>query len=94
MPSSVHLLALTATSSKASYHNITMALQMKGHVTIAESPERNNIKYKVIEKMSVFAMTKVLSLGIKERGSNFPKTVVFCRRCVKLIFIYAVHAYI
>ena len=60
------MLALTATTSKASYHNITIALQMKENVTIAESPERSNIKYKVVQKMSVFALTKVLSQGLKQ----------------------------
>ena len=80
VPASVRILALTATVTKESYHNITTALQMKDHVIISESPEKRNIKYKVVQKMSVFALANILSRGIRERKLDFPKTVVFCRR--------------
>ena len=81
VPASVRILALTATVTKESYHNITTALQMKDHVTISETPEKRNITYKVVQKMSVFALANILSRGISLRKKlNFPRTVVFCCR--------------
>ena len=76
VPALVRILALIATVTKESYHNITTALQMKDHVTISESPEKRNIKYKVVQKMSVFAHANILSRGTRERKLDFPKTVV------------------
>ena len=84
IPRDTHVLALTATASKAVYDAAISTLHMTNPVVIASSPERPNIFLSVVEKKEVIEVVqdiaRVYLSSHKSGPSTFPKTLVFCRK--------------
>ena len=52
---------------------------------VIESPNKDNIYYSVIKKMTVQELVFKLSEGLQKERLKFPKTVIFCRRYVSYL---------
>ena len=61
VPSHVHVMALTATASKASRATIIFSLGMKNTCLIAVHPHKKNIFYAVKEKVNMKDLIKPLA---------------------------------
>lgn len=79
IPSSVHIMALTATVTKETFRVITVAMGMGNPHVILASPNKPNIKYVVMNKATALKLAQLLARGIL-RKKMYPKTIVFCRR--------------
>ena len=75
-------MALTATVTQETFRVITVAMGMTDPYLILASPEKPNIKYVVLQKLSALNLSQRLAKGIIAKGKKYPKTVIFCRRCV------------
>ena len=79
IPSSVHLLALTATVTKESFDSICKSLLLDDPVLIGLPPNRVNVKHIVKECPSINELCHQLSDELMSKRQNAPKTVLFCR---------------
>ena len=79
IPSGVPVVALTATCTHAINRRITDCLSLSEAVTVAVSPERENITYNVKPLIAVEVFAAEIAGNIKEEGVNYPKTIIFCR---------------
>lgn len=86
IPTSVHIMALTATVTKETFRVITVAMGMTHPHVISASPEKSNIKYMVVKKLSALNVAQCLARGILQR-KMYPKTIVFCRRLVLVLIV-------
>jgi bloom syndrome protein len=92
LPSSVRVLALTATVTKDTFVAITSSLAMVNPVCIMEPPHKGNITYRVVRRETIMGLTSAIEGGLKEDGLKYPKTLVFCRRYVyECEFMYYCH---
>jgi len=53
IPTSVNVMALTATATKETFHVVSEALAMVAPTVVSLPPHRNNIKYEVLPKNDV-----------------------------------------
>lgn len=67
IPTSVNILALTATATHETYHVVVKRLAMKDPKLIALSPFRDNISYQVKPKCEVEELTDAVSDGLLEK---------------------------
>ena len=79
IPSSVNLLALTATVTRESFDSICKSLLLDNLVLIGLPPNRANIKYIVKECPSINELCHQLTNELMSKRQNVPKTVLFCR---------------
>ena len=79
IPSSVNLLALTATVTKESFDNICKSILLDDPVLIGLPPNRVNVKHIVKECPSINESCHQLSDELMSKRQNAPKTVLFCR---------------
>ena len=77
IPSGVPVVALTATCTHAIHRRITDCLSLSEAVTVAVSPERENITYNVKPLIPVEVFATEIAANIKEEGANYPKTIIF-----------------
>ena len=86
IPSNTHVLALTATASKAVLEAAITTLHMGSPEIIAATPERPNIFLSVIEKKEIIEVVHDIANAVLSSQGNlkdpttFPKTLVFCRK--------------
>lgn len=81
VPSSVNLMALTATVTTTTRRSIMDTLCMDQDTFVIENiPNKKNIFYKVLLKSKDFS-TILLPIvqQVREHGINTPKTIIFCR---------------
>ena len=81
-------MALTATITKLSYSTIKSSLGMINPYEVIMSPNKENIHYSVIGRMSLQDLAEKLSDSLRKEKMKYPKTVIFCRRCVKCVRKY------
>lgn len=55
------------------------------------SPNKENIHYSVIGRMSLQDLAEKLSDSLRKEKMKYPKTVIFCRRCVKCVRKYCLY---
>ena len=77
-------MALTATITRQSYAVIRSSLGMLITYDVIESPHKPNIFYGIIPRMTIQQLVGKLGDGIRKRGINFPKTIIFCRRYIHM----------
>ena len=74
-------MALTATTTFATFEIVKDRLSLHNLVVIGVSPDRPGIFLSVIPSMELDNLVDTLCNTLKEERTNFPKTVVFCRSC-------------
>lgn len=79
VPSSVNVLALTATATKETYDVIVKRLSLENPAVIALPPFRNNISYSVRPKIDVHTLGEMLYQELKTKRTSFPKTILYVR---------------
>ena len=79
IPSSVKVLALTATATCETYYVVTSRLSMNEPRLIAMPPFRDNISYTVECKCDVESLVQTIVDGIKEDRIFYPKTLIYVR---------------
>ena len=87
IPSTTHILALTATATKAVFQAAVTTLHMRSSEVIAAAPESPNIFLCVVAKKELIEVVQdMVILGLSSEGDNpctrFIKTLVFCRKKV------------
>ena len=89
LPTSVNILALTATATKETYKIVCDRLSMPQPVLIAVSPYKSNIIYTVLPEITVEELSKHISDGIINERHSYPKTIIFARdygTCAEIFF--------
>lgn len=72
-------MALTATATFDTFHVVTQRLSMIKPVTVAISPNRQNIKLFVQPSKSLKEFSEKIALDLKLKQKNYPKTIIFAR---------------
>ena len=85
IPSTVNIMALTATATKETYTVVCSRLSMRQPVCISLPPERGNIKYLVKAQPSIKNLVSGLAEEMKADGK---KTVIFCRKYTECASMY------
>lgn len=90
IPAATNVLACTATATKAIYTEVVTVLSMDNFYVVAILPERPNIMYSVLPKkdLNEIADTVCVKLGNVSSPLHFPKTIIFCQRYAKPVYIY------
>ena len=80
--SSVYVLALTATASRKLRVDVTqiLGLQNEVDVVISISPSKANIIYAIAEFTTKPHTFGPMLSQLKRQRSQFPRTIVYCRR--------------
>ena len=89
LPTSVNILALTATATKETYKIVCDRLSMPQPLLIAVSPCKSNIIYIVLPEITVEELSKHISDGIINERHSYPKTIIFTRdygTCAEIFF--------
>ena len=85
----ISIMALTATATKTSRKTICHVLGMMKPVVVAESPNKTNIKYSVLQKLSTIEETFApLMEEVRRARVNVDKTIIFCRTYDNVTRIY------
>jgi len=79
IPSSVKVLALTATATMNTLDYISHCLSFENPAIIGLPPNRPNIKYMVECHTGIVEFSQKITSELILKRSNMPKTVVFCR---------------
>ena len=80
IPSSVCVMALTATATKALQHDIQRILGMKSPAVVALSPSKANIMLVVKSYDTVTKAFQLMLEQLQEQRVLFPRTIIYCRR--------------
>ena len=80
IPSSVKIMALTATATLNTFQVVRERLAMKDPVIVAMCPERSNIRYSVHKDQTLDEFSRELAAMLNNRPLECPKTLIFCRR--------------
>ena len=78
-PRSTRVLALTATATPDTVRVVSQRLSMVDPNIVALPPYRENIFYKINQKIDVEAFAESMCTELRSRGVLFPKTVVYVR---------------
>ena len=79
IPSSVNVLALTATATKETFDVIVKRLSLENPTVVDIPPFRNNISYSVQPKIDVHTLGEMLYQELKAKRTSFPKTILYVR---------------
>ena len=87
IPAGTNILALTATATQAIYQEISRVLSLDDPCIVALPPERSNIMYSVMPKKDLDDIARTISMKLELLNSplQFPKTVIYCQRYLKVI---------
>ena len=90
IPSSVNVMALTATATQSTRQAVIKHLNMQSPSIVYLPPTKTNVFYSVVKKRDLRDV--VLSIGHKlERdGQNFPKMLIYCRKHLEVAEIYEI----
>ena len=86
-------MALTATATKSTRKEICKSLGMIRPVLILLSTEKNNIIYKVSEKIEGFEETFAPLVELCSKHTKMEKTIIFCRTYDQTSHIYLFFKY-
>ena len=89
MPSSVHVMALTATATPSTRSKIMQSLRMTDPCLIYVSPHKKCIFYTVRPKPALEDVIGVLASILQNLRTAMPRTIIFCRRYTECAQIYS-----
>ena len=79
IPETVHVMALTATSTSETFQIITKRLSLKSPVIVGLSPNQLHVFYEVKKLPKINKFGRELATALSEQRISYPKTIVFCR---------------
>ena len=88
LPSSVNLMALTATATQSTLQVVIQRLQMQQPAIVGLSPHRSNIFYCVRDLPMLDVFSSQLAEEIRQQRTSYPKTIVFCRKYLDCSNLY------
>ena len=88
IPSTVNIMALTATATKTTRNRIIAILGMLSPKVVSVSPEKSNITYWVRQKSSVEEVFTPIADKLKHKRANMPRVIIFCKRCEECAMLY------
>ena len=88
IPSTVNIMALTATATKTTRNKIIAILGMLSPKVVSVSPEKSNITYWVRQKSSVEEVFTPIADKLKHKRANMPRVIIFCKRCEECAMLY------
>ena len=80
IPRQVKILALTATATTETFSIVSKTLSMQAPNLISLPPQRDNIIYEVVGKVTKEIFISRLSQELRHKKTSFPKTVVYVRK--------------
>ena len=88
IPSTVNIMALTATATKTTRNKIIAILGMLSPKVVSVSPEKSNITYWVRQKSSIEEVFTPIADKLKHKRANMPRVIIFCKRCEECAMLY------
>ena len=88
VPSSINLMALTATAKKSLQEEVATMLGMKAPKIVAASPSKPNTTYMIKYYSSIKEAFDKLVAGIVKARVKFPRTIVYCQRLKECGYLY------
>ena len=80
IPTSVHVMALSATATATTRAKIIDTLCMDKPHVLSVSPHKKNIVYVVKKKGSMEEVVEILVRGLQNLRMEMPRIIVFCKR--------------
>lgn len=80
VPSSVNIMALTATASHSTRTYIFRSLGMLEPAIVYVSPQKKNVVYSVRDKGTITNLVKDVSAPLLDLGIYMPRMIIFCRK--------------
>ena len=87
-PAGVKVMALTATTTTDTFTIVSRRLSMCDPIIVALPPNKDNITYKVHEKIDLDVFTTMLCCGLNKERMCFPKTIIYVRTYTDCINMY------
>ena len=81
LPSTVPILALTATITKANRIEVSRILGLRNEILVSKSPCKSNIMYFKQKFTSIKENFGDMVRGLSTKRLEYPKTIVYCQRC-------------
>lgn len=88
IPSSVKVMALTATATASTRLEIISRLCMDCPIIIYEPPTQMNIMYSVSCKTSISTVCEDVAKNLLKHGNKADKMIIYCRRHLEVACIY------
>ena len=92
IPTSVHVMALTATATATTQAQIIGTLCMDKPHVLSVSPQKKNIVY-VVKKKRSMEVVENLARGLRNLRTEMPRTIVFCKRYDECSRMYCLFKY-
>ena len=80
VPASVHMLALTATATRAVREEVSKILGMRNPVIVAVSPCKRNMAYCVCKSDTIKEAFSTLIDKLRTLRCRFPRTIIYCQK--------------
>lgn len=80
VPSSVNIMALTATASRTTRTFIFRSLGMLEPAVVYVSPQKKNMVYSVRKKGTLTNLVETVSSALLDLGVFMPRMIIFCRQ--------------
>ena len=93
IPTSVHVMALTATATATTRAQIVGTLCMDRPHVLSVSPHKKNIMYVVKKNSSMEEVVENLARGLKNLRTEMPRIFVFCKRYDECSRMYRLFKY-
>ena len=88
IPSSINMMALTATATVKSRDKIMAILGMSMPVIISESPDKPNLIYRVQGKTTIDDVFTPLVHRLRNERGKMARVIVFCQKCEDCAALY------
>ena len=80
IPATVNVLALTATATNTTLLAVKKRLSMTTPILVGMPPYRNNIRFTIQLLPSMKCFCESILEEVKNKGCNYPKTIIFCQK--------------
>lgn len=88
LPEDVHLMALTATATKATRQHIVRILNMQKFTVVSASPMKTNLIYYVAKKKDLFHDLEPIIESLISKQNKMNRVIIFCRRYDEVTALY------
>ena len=88
IPSTVNIMALTATATMKTWDKIIATLGMSSPVVVAISPEKTNLTCWVREKLTIEEVFTPIVHKLKKKCTKMPRMIISCKTCEECAILY------
>lgn len=88
VPQRVRVMALTATATNSTRKVVIKRLSMTNPIIISVTPNKPNVKYKVVDKSPTESVVAPIVQLLQMQGTKTNRTIIYCRYCKEVVEFY------